>query len=102
MADLLRYQSKDLYRSKGVLAFAEEGNAKFIFQGVHENIQYSTALEDWKEDEPKVSKCVLIGRNLDHDKLREKWRKCIAPEGYVHSTSSSLSQAAARLKEGLG
>ena len=38
MADLLRHKAKDLYRSKGVLAFVEEGDAKFIFQGVHEQV----------------------------------------------------------------
>lgn len=81
MSGLLATKSKDLYRSKGVLAFVEEGDNKFIFQGVHENIQYTTAIAPWAEDEPKVSKCVFIGRNLDHDELRLKWNECIAPEG---------------------
>ena len=76
MSDLLRHKSKDLYRSKGVLAFVEEGDAKFIFQGVHEQIQYTTALEPWGADEPRVSKCVFIGRDLDHDVLRAGWAKC--------------------------
>jgi len=76
MSDLLRTKSADLYRSKGVLAFVEEGDAKFIFQGVHEQIQYTTASEPWAKDEPKISKVVFIGRDLDHDVLRAGWAKC--------------------------
>ena len=60
MSDLLRHKAKDLYRSKGVLAFVEEGDAKFIFQGVHEQIQYTTAQVGWQPDEPKISKVVFI------------------------------------------
>lgn len=77
MSDLLRHKARDLYRSKGVLAFEEEGNSKFIFQGVHEQIQYTTAKEDWGEG-PRVSKIVLIGRELDHTKLRADWELCKA------------------------
>ena len=76
MSDLLRRKSLDLYRSKGVLAFVEEGDSKFIFQGVHEQIQYTTAVEPWGADEPRVSKVVFIGRDLDHDELRAGWAKC--------------------------
>jgi len=77
MSDLLRHKARDLYRSKGVLAFEEEGDAKFIFQGVHEQIQYTTAKEPWGEG-PRVSKVVLIGRELDHEHLRAAWEKCKA------------------------
>jgi len=76
MSDLLRLKAKDLYRSKGVLAFVEEGDAKFIFQGVHEQIQYTTAAEPWAADEPRISKVVFIGRDLDHDVLRAGWARC--------------------------
>jgi len=77
MSDLLRLGARDLYRSKGVMQFEEEGDAKFIFQGVHEQIQYTTAKEPWGEG-PRISKVVLIGRNLDHTKLRAEWEKCIS------------------------
>eukprot|EP00966_Prymnesium_polylepis_P072621 1686145-Prymnesium_polylepis.2 len=77
MSDLLRTKARELYRSKGVMQFVEEGDAKFIFQGVHEQIQYTTAKEPWG-DGPRISKVVLIGRNLDHAELREAWEKCLA------------------------
>ena len=76
MSDLLRLKARDLYRSKGVLAFVEEGDAKFIFQGVYEQIQYTTAVEPWGADEARVSKVVFIGRDLDHEQLRAGWAKC--------------------------
>lgn len=53
-----------------------------------------------------VSKCVLIGRRLDHDALRERWQKCISPaEGSSVGTSIGLGgvqAAAARLAQGFG
>ena len=76
MSDLLRLKAKDLYRSKGVLAFVEESDAKFIFQGVHEQIQYTTAADPWGADEARISKVVFIGRELDHDALRAGWARC--------------------------
>jgi len=77
MSDLLKYKARELYRSKGVLQFEEEGDAKFIFQGVHEQIQYTTAKEPWGEG-PRVTKVVLIGRNLDREHLMAEWEKCKA------------------------
>jgi len=95
MSDLLRTQASNLYRSKGVLAFVEEGDAKFIFQGVHENIQYTTALHPWGADEPRVSKCVFIGRGLDFEDLRKRWQKCIEPpaeekKGFLSAAKEAL------------
>lgn len=95
MSNILRVRSKDLYRSKGVLAFKEEGDAKFIFQGVHEQIQYTTAAEPWGPDEPKISKVVFIGRGLDHEELRAGWQRCISGQntterkGFLSSLVSS-------------
>ncbi len=43
---------------------------------MHEQIQYTTAKEPWGDDENVVCKVVLIGRNLDHDALREGWKLC--------------------------
>jgi len=95
MSELLRLRAKDLYRSKGVLAFVEEGDAKFIFQGVHEQIQYTTALEKWGADEKRVSKCVFIGRGLDHDLLRSSWQKCISLPPSAEPPKQGMFNAAA-------
>jgi len=76
MSELLQTKSKDLYRSKGMLCFEGEGDKKFIFQGVHEQIQYTEAQVPWQKDEPRVSKVVFIGRELDFPKLKEKFEAC--------------------------
>ena len=55
MGTLLRERKADLYRSKGVLSIHGQGNTKFVFQGVHESINFGPAAEDWKDDEPRVN-----------------------------------------------
>ncbi|KAH8084412.1 ATP binding protein [Aureococcus anophagefferens] len=65
MAELLQARAADLYRTKGVLSFAGQGAQKFVFQGVHEQIDFGPAKTEWQKDEPRWSKIVFIGRNLD-------------------------------------
>uniref|UniRef100_A0A6U5NI70 CobW C-terminal domain-containing protein n=1 Tax=Calcidiscus leptoporus TaxID=127549 RepID=A0A6U5NI70_9EUKA len=78
MTRLLQAKSKDLYRSKGVLCFDQEGNKKFVFQGVHEDIQFTEAPREWADGEPKVSKIVFIGRALDKAMLEAGFKECQA------------------------
>ena len=68
MNALLQAKKHDLYRSKGVLAFVGEGDTKFVFQGVHEQIDFTSAKQKWAAGEPMVSKIVFIGRDLDRDR----------------------------------
>tara|TARA_B110001452_G_scaffold2798_1_gene2435 strand:+ start:675 stop:2270 length:1596 start_codon:yes stop_codon:yes gene_type:complete len=84
MHGVIKARSAELYRSKGVVALAGEGDTKFIFQGVHDQIQFTPAKEPWGENECRTSKVVFIGRNLDKDELTEGFNKCIAkPEDTV-------------------
>ena len=76
MGTLLRERSADLYRSKGVLSIHGQGSTKFVFQGVHESINFGPAAQDWKEDETRVNKMVFIGKDLDKQALREGFGKC--------------------------
>jgi len=78
MTKLLQAKAQDLYRSKGVLCFEQEGNKKFVFQGVHEDIQFTEARTEWAEGEPKVSKIVFIGRDLNRDELEASFNACKA------------------------
>uniref|UniRef100_A0A7S3JV87 CobW C-terminal domain-containing protein n=1 Tax=Aureoumbra lagunensis TaxID=44058 RepID=A0A7S3JV87_9STRA len=84
MAELLQTRAADLYRTKGVLSFAGQGDTKFVFQGVHEQINFGPAQSPWQPNEPRVSKIVFIGRNLDRKFLNESIRACL-----VSSDSSS-------------
>ena len=62
MSTLLQAKAADLYRTKGVLAFANQGDAKFVFQGVHEQINFGPSDKPWGPDEKRLSKMVFIGK----------------------------------------
>lgn len=70
MTGLLQQKAKDLYRTKGILAFSDQGDTKFVFQGVHEQINFGPSDKPWGENEPRVSKMVFIGKNLDYEFLK--------------------------------
>jgi len=77
MAELLQTRAADLYRTKGVLSFAGQGDTKFVFQGVHEQINFGPAQTKWEPDEPRVSKIVFIGRNLDRNYIESSIKACL-------------------------
>jgi len=62
MMDLLKQRAADLYRMKGVLSFHGQGKNKFVFQGVHEQINFGPAKEPWKDGEERLNKFVFIGK----------------------------------------
>uniref|UniRef100_A0A7S0DH15 CobW C-terminal domain-containing protein n=1 Tax=Amorphochlora amoebiformis TaxID=1561963 RepID=A0A7S0DH15_9EUKA len=64
MTTFLNLRSEDLFRSKGVLDLAGIQDSKFVFQGVHEQIQLGPAARQWEEGEKKINKFVFIGRKL--------------------------------------
>ena len=62
-----------------------QGATKFVFQGVHESINFGPASQDWLEGETRVNKMVFIGKDLDKAALREGFGKCMhvdLPEGW--------------------
>lgn len=77
MSRLLQANSRDIYRSKGVVCLQGEGDTKFVFQGVHEQVMFSPAKSKWEVDpEERVNKLVFIGRNLDRASLTEQFEAC--------------------------
>ena len=82
MTNLLADKSKDLFRTKGVLAFKGQGDTKFVFQGVHEQVNFGPADAEWKKDEARLSKMVFIGKNLDYEYFKTKLEESVA-EGEV-------------------
>lgn len=78
MSDLLAEKAQDLYRTKGVLAFKGQGDTKFVFQGVHEQINFGPAEKPWLADEERVSKMVFIGKNLDYAFFKKSLEESIA------------------------
>lgn len=63
-------------RSKGVLCINGQGRTKYVFQGVHEQINFGPSLESWKEDEVIVNKLVFIGRGLNREVLQAGFEAC--------------------------
>ncbi len=66
--DVLQAQGPDILRAKGILDVAGE-NRRLVFQAVHMILEGDFQRE-WREDEPRTSRMVFIGRNLDEAKLR--------------------------------
>jgi len=77
MMDLLRERAADLYRTKGVLSFHGQGDTKFVFQGVHEQINFGPSQKPWKEGEERENKFVFIGKNLDRKELTASLMECL-------------------------
>lgn len=71
---LIATQGNKLYRSKGVLNSASS-NKKIIFQSVHHEIDGIEG-NPWG-DEPRESKIVFIGRDLDERNIRKEVLNCI-------------------------
>ena len=72
---LLVNRGTDLYRMKGVLNVAKS-DERFMFQAVH-MIFNGNFDEPWQADEPRESRFVFIGKNLDHDELKRGFEKCV-------------------------
>lgn len=80
MMDLLKERAADLYRTKGLLSFHGQGDTKFVFQGVHEQINFGPAKSPWKEGEERINKFVFIGKNLDKKLLTKSLMECLYKE----------------------
>lgn len=80
MMTVLQENAKSIYRSKGVLCFKDQGKTKFVFQGVHEHINFGPSSVEWGDDEPRVNRMVFIGRNLNRKELEEGFRACLVKD----------------------
>uniref|UniRef100_A0A7S0VMP5 CobW C-terminal domain-containing protein n=1 Tax=Hemiselmis tepida TaxID=464990 RepID=A0A7S0VMP5_9CRYP len=77
MTNLLQTRANDLYRCKGVLKF--KGNDdKFVFHGVHEQIEFGPSEVGWAQGEKIMVKMVFIGRKLDRAFLTDGITGCKA------------------------
>ena len=64
MMDLLARTCCRLVSHQGSLAFHGQGDTKFVFQGVHEQINFGPSQTPWGKDEERVNKFVFIGKGL--------------------------------------
>ena len=76
LGTLLQEKGQDIFRMKGVLNLKGD-DQRFVFQGVHMMFDGQPDRK-WKAGEPRVSKLVFIGRNLNRQELTEGLRGCLA------------------------
>ena len=88
ISTLLQERGTDIFRMKGILAIAW-AKQKYVYQGVH-MIFAGDFSEPWAEDEPRVSKLVFIGKNLDEAELRASFKECLAPPDFRERKIASL------------
>ena len=75
ISELRSAQADNLYRMKGVLAVANE-DQRYVLQGVHSLVEFRASTA-WGS-EPRSSKIVFIGRDLDRAALNQGFAACLA------------------------
>ncbi len=73
---LAEERGRDILRMKGILDVAGE-QRRLVVQAVHMQLEGDFQRE-WRESEPRVSRLVLIGRNLDGAALQRELEGCVA------------------------
>jgi G3E family GTPase len=74
IAQLLQVKGQDLLRTKGILAYQGE-DRRFAFQAVH-MMADGDFVGPWKEGDPRKSRIVFIGRDLNRPVLRRGFEAC--------------------------
>jgi len=92
--ELLKEQGAAIYRMKGVISVSGVGK-KFVYQAVHMIFdgQFDTEAS-WGDDEPRMSKLVFIGKNLDHEALKSGFMTCLdCPENEEKINAIKMREA---------
>ena len=66
----------DLLRMKGILSFPND-DLRYVAQAVHMMLE-GNHNRPWRDDEPRTSRMVFIGRNLPRDIIEDGFYKCKA------------------------
>ena len=73
---LCREKGQDILRAKGIID-VKDNNRRLVFQAVHMILEGDLQRE-WRPDEPRYSRLVFIGRNLDRAQLKAGFESCVA------------------------
>jgi G3E family GTPase len=76
ISHILQTQGQNLLRTKGILSYKNQ-DRRFAFQAVH-MIADGDYVAAWKPDEPRMSRLVFIGRDLNRPQLRKGFESCAA------------------------
>jgi G3E family GTPase len=75
LQNLVATEGQKILRCKGILAFAGDDD-RYVFQGVHMMLE-GDHQRKWKQDEPRESRLVFIGRELPEQAIRDGFESCI-------------------------
>ena len=75
LQDLVARDGARILRSKGILAFTGDDD-RYVFQGVHMMLE-GDHQRKWKDDEPRQSRLIFIGRELPEQAIRDGFESCI-------------------------
>jgi G3E family GTPase len=76
LTDLVKNQGPDILRAKGIID-VKDNERRLVFQAVHQILEGDLQRE-WRPGEPRYSRMVFIGRNLNEAELRSGFEACIA------------------------
>lgn len=76
ISQVTQVQGPNILRLKGILAFKDDPQ-RYVIQGVHMIVE-GDHQRDWKEGEPRESRLVFIGRDLNWDVLKQSFQACAA------------------------
>ena len=85
MSGWLKQHGPDLYRSKGIAAVAGR-DMKFVFQGVHDQVDFSPSESVWCEGEARSTTLVFIGRNINKAELQKELDATVLQPGETPPT----------------
>jgi G3E family GTPase len=73
---LVKNQGQDILRAKGIID-VKDNDRRLVFQAVHMILE-GDLQRAWREGEPRYSRMVFIGRNLDQAALKAGFESCAA------------------------
>ena len=73
---LVKNRGQDILRAKGIIDI-KDNNRRLVFQAVHMILEGDLQRE-WRAGEPRFSRMVFIGRNLDEGELKAGFESCAA------------------------
>jgi len=76
ISHILQTQGQNILRTKGILSYKNE-DRRFAFQAVH-MIADGAFVAPWKPEDPRTSRIVFIGRDLNRPQLRRGFESCAA------------------------
>jgi G3E family GTPase len=75
LGGLLMLSAQDVFRIKAIVALADEPRRQIV-HGVQTYVEQAPGRE-WNADEPRTSRIVVIGRNLEGEQWRNELGRCV-------------------------